>query len=299
MKKRKFSGKSWAILLMMASALCFSAMQLSSSLCAGIPAMEQIFIRNVVGLLMYAAVWRKGIPPLGTKAQQPMLLTWSVCGCLNVLFLFIAAKGGDQGSLMIIGRTSGFLVVILAAILLKEKVTCTQYLAVVLAIAGGVLTASPSGTLGSDPFTLTMAVLSSLFSALASICLGLLKNRVHALTVAIHFSVVSLFISAPFLLMEFVLPTGKDWLALIGIGVFGGLGQLTQMWAFERAPVGEINIYGYSGILFSMLFGWCFLGEGVTLSAATGGALVIAAGLWSYLAVGEKKKPSEAIKEEI
>ena len=71
------------------------------------------------------------------------------------------------------------------------------------------------------------------------------------------------------------------------------------MWAFERAPVGEVNIYGYSGILFSMLLGWAFLGEGVTFAAAMGGALVLAAGVWSYLAVGETKRPKGAVKEEL
>lgn len=224
--------------------------------------MEQVLIRNVISLGLYALVWRPGISPLGTKAQQPALLAWSVCGCLNVVFLFMAAKGGDQGSLTIIGRLSGFLVVILAAVFLHERVTGQQYIAVLLAIAGGILTVSPSGDLGGKPVILTLALLSSLFSALASICLGLLKNKVHALTVAIHFSVVSLVISLPFLFWDCVWPTGTQWLALIGIGVFGGLGQMTQMWAFERAPVGEINVYGYSGILFSMLLGWIFSGSG-------------------------------------
>ena len=148
--------------------------------------------------------------------------------------------------------SAGFLVVLLAAVFLHEKVAPTQYFAVVLAIAGGAFTVSPSGSLWGDPFTLTTALLSSLFNALASICLGLLKNKVHALTVAFHFSVVSMVLSAPAVLLDFTVPAPVQWLALVGIGVFGGLGQITQMWAYERAPVGEINIYGYSGILFSI-----------------------------------------------
>ncbi len=288
---KRASGRGCAIALMITSALCFSIMQLSSSLCASIPAMEQIFFRNVVSILMYVMVWKKGLPLLGTRAQQPKLICWSLCGCLNVLFLFIAAKGGDQGSLMIIGRTSGFLVVILAGLLLRERVAPAQYLAVMLALSGGALTASPSGTLWDSPFILLMALLSSLFSALAAICLGFLKNQVHALTVAMHFSVVSLLLSAPFLVVDFAAPTGIQWAALVGIGISGGLGQLTQMWAFERAPVNEINIYGYSGILFSMALGCLFLKEQITLAAAAGGLLVIAAGVLSYK-IAEKERPS-------
>ena len=287
------SHKCWAVVLMIASALCFSLMQLCSSVCSEIPAMEQVLIRNVISLGLYALVWRPGISPLGTKAQQPQLLAWSVCGCLNVVFLFLAAKGGDQGSLMIIGRLSGFLVVILAAVFLRERVTGNQYIAVLLAIAGGILTVSPSGTLGKKPMILTAALLSSLFSALASICLGLLKNKVHALTVAIHFSVVSLAISLPCLMMGFVWPSKMQWLALVGIGVFGGLGQMTQMWAYERAPIGEINVYGYSGILFSMLLGQIFLGEHLTASGVVGGGLVLSAGLWSYFTVGKPARKGD------
>ena len=282
-----------AIALMIASALCFSAMQLSSSLCASIPVMEQVFIRNAVSLGMYTLIWKKGVSHLGTKKQQPALLAWSLCGFFNVFFLFLAARAGDQGSLGIIGRLSGFLVVLLAAVFLHEKVAPTQYFAVVLAIAGGAFTVSPSGSLWGDAFTLTTALLSSLFNALASICLGLLKNKVHALTVAFHFSVVSMVLSAPAVLLDFTVPAPVQWLALIGIGVFGGLGQITQMWAYERAPVGEINIYGYSGILFSMLLGFLFLHEHVTAAAAIGGALVLAAGIWSYAAVGTEKPVSQ------
>ena len=97
---------------------------------------------------------------------------------------------------------------------------------------------------------------------------------------------------APAVLLDFTVPAPVQWLALIGIGVFGGLGQITQMWAYERAPVGEINIYGYSGILFSMLLGFLFLREHVTAAAAIGGALVLAAGIWSYAAVGTETSAS-------
>ena len=296
MRELRFPGKGWATAFMILSALGFSAMQLCSSLCADIPAMEQVFFRNVMAVALYALVWKKGVRPRGTLREQPYLIGWSLCGCLNVVFLFIAAKGGDQGSLTIIGRTSGFLVVVLAAVFLKERVTATQYAAVILAIAGGAMTASPSGTLGSQPLVLTMAVLSSLFNALASLFLGLMKNRVHALTVAMHFSVLSIGLSAPFLARDFVLPDAGEWLAIAGIGLFGGLGQLTQMWAYERAPVGEVNIYGYSGILFSLALGLAFLGERPALPALAGGALVLAAGIWSYIAVGKDNPPPAGVK---
>ena len=241
------SGKGWAVAFMVTSALLFSAMQMSSSLCGRIPPMEQLLFRNVASLIMYMLLWKKGISVLGTKKQQPLLIGWSVSGALSVFFLYFAAKFGDQAGLTIIARTSGFIVVVFAAVFLKEKVASVQYFAVLLAFAGAAMTASPTGGSGiaGNPQALTLAFASAIFSALASLFLGLLKNKVHALTVAIHFSVVSIIISIPFVVTDFVQPQGLEWLFMALIGIFGGLGQITQMWCFERAPINETNVFGY------------------------------------------------------
>ncbi|MEG0875614.1 MAG: DMT family transporter [Oscillospiraceae bacterium] len=280
----RFQGKGFAVVFMIASALLFSAMQMSSSLCASIPPMEQLFFRNVASILMYLCIRKKGISFVGTKKQQPALFAWSICGAMSVFFLYFAAGFGDQAGLTIIARTSGFMVVIFAAVFLKEKVAKVQYLAVVLAFLGAAMTASPSGGsgIGGNPTALVLAFASATFSALASLFLGLLKNKVHALTVAIHFSLVSLVISFPFVLFDFVMPQGPQWIFLALIGIFGGLGQITQMMSFERAPINETNVFGYSGIIFSMALGAIFMHETLSFGAVAGGGIVILASLWSY-----------------
>ena len=141
-------------------------------------------------------------------------------------------------------------------------------------------------------------MLSSLFNALASLFLGLMKNRVHALTVAMHFSVLSIALSAPFLAGDFVLPDAGEWLAIAGIGLFGGLGQLTQMWAYERAPVGEVNIYGYSGILFSLALGLAFLARGRPCRPWPAARWSSRRGYGAILPSGKTIRPLRASKEE-
>ena len=252
---------------MVLSALGFSAMQLCSSLCADIPAMEQVFFRNVMAVALYALVWEKGRPPPRHAARAAVSHRLEPLRLPERRVPLHRGQGRRPGQphdnrpheRLPRRRARGRI--------LKERVTATQYAAVILAIAGGAMTASPSGTLGSQPLVLTMAVLSSLFNALASLFLGLMKNRVHALTVAMPLLGAEHRLSAPFLAGDFVLPDAGEWLAIAGIGLFGGLGQLTQMWAYERAPVGEVNIYGYSGILFSLALGLAFLGERPALPA--------------------------------
>ena len=72
-------------------------------------------------------------------------------------------------------------------------------------------------------------------------------------------------------------------MALVLIGLFGSLGQIALTYAYRLAPAGEVSIYNYSGILFSMVLGFLCLGETIPATSFMGGALVIAASLLVYV----------------
>ena len=61
------------------------------------------------------------------------------------------------------------------------------------------------------------------------------------------------------------------------------LGQIALTYAYRLAPAGEVSIYNYSGILFSMVLGFLCLGETIPVTSFLGGALVIAASLLVYV----------------
>jgi drug/metabolite transporter (DMT)-like permease len=82
--------------------------------------------------------------------------------------------------------------------------------------------------------------------------------------------------------MTMTLPSLRDFLLLLLIGIFGGFGQIALTYAYRMAPASEVSIYNYSGILFSMILGYAVLGETVPLSSLLGGTLVIAASLLTY-----------------
>ena len=70
-----------------------------------------------------------------------------------------------------------------------------------------------------------------------------------------HFSTFSAIASIPFMLKDFVVPSFKQAVLLLLIGVFGSLGQAFIAYAYRFAPASEISIYNYSGIIFSMIAG--------------------------------------------
>ena len=83
---------------------------------------------------------------------------------------------------------------------------------------------------------------------------------------------------------SFVVPTPRDLMMLILIGIFGAGGQIGLTYAYQKAPVAEVSIYDYSGIIFSAILGYVLLDESLSLSTIVGAALITAGGLWSYCA---------------
>lgn len=58
-----------------------------------------------------------------------------------------------------------------------------------------------------------------------------------------------------------MVPSFKQAVLLLLIGVFGSLGQAFITYAYRFAPASEISIYNYSGIIFSMILGFFYFGR--------------------------------------
>ena len=109
--------------------------------------------------------------------------------------------------------------------------------------------------------------MSAVTSGVAYTFLSFFKGKVDGLTVMMHFSTFSAIASIPFMLKDFVVPSFKQAVLLLLIGVFGSLGQAFITYAYRFAPASEISIYNYSGIIFSMILGFFILGEPVKFTS--------------------------------
>ncbi len=274
--------KQKGILLMLLSALLFSAMQVIINLTGErVPLMEQVFFRNIVSLVMcYIIIRRHGLSMFGERKYQPWLFTRSVFGLLGLVSLFYAASRAAQADVTILSKLSPFLITLLAFLFLKEKIAKIQIPALIIAFGGAFLVANPS--FHSNAFPLFLAFLCAIFSSVSTLSLLISRIRVDAITVIMHFSTFCAVVSLPFFL--------PDMTHALYEGFFSAAsdGNLRSLWA-DRAylclsygPAAEVSIYNYSGILFSMLLGYVILGETVPLTSLLGGALVILASLLMY-----------------
>lgn len=274
--------KQKGILLMLLSALLFSAMQIIIHITGEhVPLMEQVFFRNIVSLILcFIIIQRNGLSMFGAKKYQPLLFTRSIFGLLGLVSLFYAAARAAQADVTILSKLSPFLITLFAFLFLKEKIARIQIPALIIAFGGAFLVANPS--FHSNPFPLFLAFLCAIFSSVSYTLLAYFKDKVDAVTVIMHFSTFCSVVSLPIFAMNFSVPSLTDFLLLLLMGTFGGFGQIALTYAYRMAPAAEVSIYNYSGIVFAMLLGYFILGEAVPMTSLIGGALVVAASLLTY-----------------
>lgn len=274
--------------LMCTSALLFSAMQIPISLSGTtIPIMEQVFFRNIVTLILsFILIMRSGGLLFGTKKNQPLLFVRSAFGFLGLITQFYAVAHANQGDVSTMMKLSPFMITLWAAIFLKEKIRKVQIPALLIAFLGAAFVANPA--FNSNLLPLFMAFLCAFFSSVSYTLLAYFKNKVDGMTIIMHFSTFCVLACIPFMIFDFVMPTFKELLLLLLIGVFGGFGQITLTYAYRLATAAEISIYNYSGIVFSIILGYVFLSEVLDVTSVIGCALVIVAALITYIFSGKK-----------
>ena len=282
------SERTKGAVLMCTSAFLFSAMQIPISLSGTtIPIMEQVFFRNIVTLILsFILIMRSGGSLFGTKKNQPLLFVRSAFGFLGLVTQFYAVAHANQGDVSTMMKLSPFMITLWAAIFLKEKIRKVQVPALLIAFLGAAFVANPA--FNSNLFPLFMAFLCAFFSSVSYTLLAYFKNKVDGMTIIMHFSTFCVLACIPFMILDFVMPTFKELLLLLLIGVFGGFGQIALTYAYRLATAAEISIYNYSGIVFSIILGYVFLGEVLDVTSVIGCALVIIAALITYIFSGKK-----------
>lgn len=278
----KMTVEKKASLLMMLSALMFACMQIFIAKTADtIPLFEQVFFRNIISAIIaffYIKKQRRAF--ITDKKNIPLLCFRSVAGYLGVITLFYASAYANQGDVATITKMSPFVTVVLAWIFLKEKITGTQIIALFFASTGAVFVSAP--TFNSDFLPICSALLSAIFAGIAYTIISLLKGKEDAWGIIFFFSALSTIFSIPLMLHNFVLPTLRDFIFLLCIGGFALGGQVFLTHAYSSAKASYVSVFNYTGIVFSMILGYIFLGQQVALFSVLGSLLVVVAGIIMY-----------------
>ena len=281
----------FSLAMMMFSATDGAAKYLSSD----IAPQQIIFLRFVIVLILillfciYRGQWNI------LKTTQPTLqilrgLLLAVCS----LIFYFALKYLPLELCAAIGFVSPLFVTALSIPFLGERVGLRRWIAVLIGLLSVLMILRPGGV--SFQLAMLLPLGSSLCWAMALILTRLMRDSEQALTVLAWSSLVGVVAVSPLVWPVWQMPNSSQWMILILLGVFNGLGQYLVIRAFMRASASLLAPFSYSIIIWSMLIGLIVFNsfpDGITL---IGTAILIAAGLYIWYREKVTYTPSTPIE---
>jgi drug/metabolite transporter (DMT)-like permease len=241
------------------------------------PTLDFLAVRFALAGVLMLVIAPRAVARLGARSRRAAL----GLGLLYGLAQILQTAGLAHTPASVSGFLTGMYVVatpLLAAVLLRTRITVLTWAAVVLAVAGlGVLTLSDLTVGYGEAITLVAAVLY----ALHIVGLGAWSNARDALGM----SIVQILVIAAVCLVatapdgELVLPTTTgDWVSVAYMAVFpGALALVGQTWAQAHLAPTRAAIIMSMEPVFAAFFAVLLGGESAGPRMLVGGALVLGA----------------------
>lgn len=277
MERRKIG-----IILILSSSLFFALMAATVKSLNNIPVAEKIFFRNLLGLIVATYIILKKDKKVAGNNKKLLFLR-SIFGLLGVACYFFALSKIPLADAVILNKLSPFFVIVLSSIFLKEKFNNIQILSLIIALIGAGFVIKPQFSYTVIPAFI--GLLSAFFAGAAYTTIRHLRHTDSPEIIVFYFTLFSTLTMIPVMASGyFVLPTLTDIIRLILLGIFATTAQFLMTNAYRFAPAGELSIYTYTNIVFSMLLGIIIWFEIPDIFSIIGGILIITAGAINYLA---------------
>ena len=251
----------------------------SASLSIG--AFSALWLRSLIGLVLIGPVWWFAT----RRWPAPNVLRVHLVRGLVVSFMayafFFALVRLPMAEAIALSFIAPLIALMLAAILLKERIGLPAIFAALLGLAGTFVIVG--GRLGRE--AMTDDALAGLVALAISACLfawNLVLQRQQALLarpaeVATFQSLVMTAVYTLGLPWLFVMPDRQAMIDVTAGAVLAVGAAMILSWAYARAEAQALVPLEYTGFLWAALFGWLFFAERVTASTVAGAVLIVVA----------------------
>lgn len=249
---KKINNRTKGIICIIISAFGFAMMSAFVKLSGDLPTFQKTFFRNLVSCIVALVTVLKSKECFFGKAENRRLLNLrAMFGTLGIVLNFYAIDKLILSDANMLNKLSPFFVIIFSAIFLKEKVNKNQIIAIIIAFIGALFIIKPE--LNLDILPALVGISGAIFAASAYTCLRALGNKENGSTIVFYFSLFSLIVLFPLMILTYKPMKSIQFIYLILAGIFATIGQFGITWAYKYAPAKEISIFDYSNIIFSAI----------------------------------------------
>lgn len=259
---------------MLTAVLFFAVVHASVKHLTRIPFFELVFFRALITFVVSAAIlkWRRKSL---RGNHYPLLLARGAAGAVALTLYFFTLQKMPLATAVTLQHLSPVFALVFAGFLLKEKTSKWQWLALVLAFLGVLFVKGFDARVSMGE--VVVGVMAAAFSALAYNFVRMLKDYEDALVVVFYFPLVTLPLITPVTLYYWVPPTWSEWPWVLAIGLCTQISQVYMTKAYQAAPLSNVVIVKYLGIVFALAIGWLAFDEPVQWLSFLGMILIVLA----------------------
>lgn len=272
-----------AVTLKLSALFLFTAMSaLVKALSADFPPGQMVFFRSLFAVpVIVAWLISRGELAQGFVVRKPMGHFWrGVLGTTAMGLTFTGLSLLPLPEVTAIGYASPIFTLILAALLLGERIRLIRIGAVAIGLLGVLIMIWPR--LGSADLG-TGATIGALCVLGATVARGFVQIHIrqlvqvdHPAAIVFYFSMTATLLSALTVFWGWTMPTLNQLLILITMGLIGGVAQILVTSSYRFGQASMLAPYDYTSMLFAIFIGYVWFDELPTLAILLGAALVIA-----------------------
>jgi drug/metabolite transporter (DMT)-like permease len=265
------------------AATSFAAMNagLKIAINHGVSVPELAFYRSF-GALPLVATWILAGPGItALRTRNPIAhLTRSIIGLIALVLTFSALSWLPLAEATTLSYSAPVGATILSGLFLGETIGPRRWSAVLVGFVGMVLVMRPGAT-ALPTIGIALGVAAALGQSVVMVTLRHMGRTENTAAIVFWFT------SFTTLATALALPFYAHWhgagvmVVLIGVGLLGGVGQLTMTASLRFAPVSVVVPFDYLQMAWAALIGWGLFGDAPASTMLGGAALIAASGIYT------------------
>ena len=243
---------------MIYASMAFTLMKVCVKFVPHIPPIEIILFRSIISLVISLAfLLNQNVSIWGNNKKILFLRGLSGAIALSLFFMLLQQIPLAAASSM--QYLSPVFTAILGVFIVKEKVAKRQFLYFGLSLIGIFIIQGFDTRISG--FHLSLGLGSSLFTGFAYNFIRKLKTSEHPLVIIFYFPLVTIPFASIYSYFNWVTPLNWDWLILLLIGLFTQLAQYFMTRSYQTEELSKVSIINYTGIVYSLIFGFFVFNE--------------------------------------
>ncbi len=286
------------IAMALVAVACFAALDTATKLAVmTVPVLMGVWFRYSFQAVATTAVLLPLHGPALLRTRHPRYQ--ALRGLLllgSTVFAFLSLRYMPMAEFTAVVMVAPLAITVLAATVLKERVSPLRWALVAGGFAGTLVILRPGGEAFGWAMLLPLGLVVS--NAWFQVLTSRMAQTENPLTMHFYTGWVGALATSFVLPLAWqALPSWHSWALLCLMGLLGTVGHFLLILAYRRAPASTLTPYLYAQIGFAMLGGWWVFGQVPDAASLMGIALITvcgAAGAW--LTMRERRVPIEPVE---